>query len=522
MSAIDELCRSYLDVRWHFDPAAASRAGRTDQDGRLGRFDAESVREHLAAVRSLSGAAEELEVEEAAEEIDRTALLDDMRVLGFRFDYEQPHRRNPAFWLQHLRDAFTTRLLRDPDGSSAGAVADRLKDVAPFLDAAQGTLEKPAGIFVDTALAMLGGLGEVLVIAGQRYGALAPELTGDLDAATGDALTALKAFGLALSQKIVPSSDPLAFAAGEEQFERRLRFEHALLAGAPELWRHGLHLREEVEAEVVALAQRIDPSSAWRDVVLQAVANAPDTTAAVASARDEAARAIAFIEERRLATLPFAPLEMAVAASWQPGWIATYEPAPAYLPEQAARYTLPADARGRSTASLPVLVAHDLWPGRHLQALRSAAQSSETRQWIAPGITINGWALYAQGLMAEEGFYPSPESRLLHQVNLLYHATCIDIDIGLHTRGRTPAEAIEELVTRLPLERGQAEATVRRICECPTEALSHAVGRRAFLELREAARVQRGSAFDIGGFHDEVLACGGLPVSLIRWGMGIE
>lgn len=520
MSAIDELCRSYLDVRWHFDPAAASRAGRTEQDGRLGRFDAESVREHLAAVRSLAGAAEELEVEESAEEIDRTALLDDMRVLGFRFDYEQPHQRNPAFWLHHLRDAFASLLLRDPDGSSAGAVADRLKDVAPFLDAAEGTLEKPAGIFVDTALAMLGGVGEVLVIAGQRYGALSPELKGDLDAATGEALGALKAYGLALSQKVVPSSDPQAFAAGEEQFERRLRFEHALLAGAPELWRHGLHLREEVEAEVVAIAQLIDPSSEWRDVVRRVAANAPDTKAAVASTRDEAARAIAFIEERRLAALPFAALEVAVAASWQAGWMATYEPAPSYLPEQPARYTLP--ARSRSAAGLPVLVAHDLWPGRHLQSLRSATQPSETRRWITPGITINGWALYAQGLMAEEGFYPSPESRLLHQVSLLYHATCIDLDIGLHTRGMAPAQAIEELVARLPLERSHAEATVRKICECPTEALSHAVGRRAFLELREAARAQRGGAFDIGAFHDEVLACGGLPVSLIRWGMGID
>ena len=120
MSAIDELCQSYFDVRWHFDPAAASADGRTEQDGRLGRFDADAVREHLAAVRSLSGAAEELEVEDYQEEIDRTALLDDMRVLGFRFDYEQPHRRNPAFWLRHLRDAFTAVLSRPDDGAIAG------------------------------------------------------------------------------------------------------------------------------------------------------------------------------------------------------------------------------------------------------------------------------------------------------------------------------------------------------------------------------------------------------------------
>ena len=231
MSAIDELCRSYFDVRWHFDPAAASAAGRTEQDGRLGRFDADSVREHLAAVRSLAGAAEELEVEDYQEEIDRTALLDDMRVLGFRFDYEQPHRRNPAFWLRHLRDAFLAVLDRPgSDGATAGAVAERLRDIPPFLDAAVGTLDRPAGIFTDTALSMLGSAGEVVVEATRRYSLLAPELKEDLDTATVGALSALKSFGLALNQRVAPSTDPHAFAAGEEQFERRLRFEHALLA----------------------------------------------------------------------------------------------------------------------------------------------------------------------------------------------------------------------------------------------------------------------------------------------------
>jgi hypothetical protein len=262
VSAIDELCRSYFDVRWHFDPAAASTAGRTEQDGRLGRFDADAVREHLAAVRSLAGAAEELEVDDYQEEIDRTALLDDMRVLGFRFDHEQPHRRNPAFWLRHVRDAFVAVLGRPDDGATAGVVAERLRDIPPFLDAAIGTLDQPAGIFTDTALAMLGSTGEVVVEATRRYSLLAPELKVSLDTATVGALSALKSFGLAISQRVTPSADPHAFAAGEDQFERRLRFEHALPASAAELWRYGLHLRDDLEAQLAALGGGGDPPRA--------------------------------------------------------------------------------------------------------------------------------------------------------------------------------------------------------------------------------------------------------------------
>ena len=63
---------------------------------------------------------------------------------------------------------------------------------------------------------------------------------------------------------------------------------------------------------------------------------------------------------------------------------------------------------------------------------------------------------------------------------------------------------------------------MRWCCEVPAQGLSHAVGRRALRELRESAETQRGSAFTMRGFHDEVLSYGGLPVSLIRWGMGID
>jgi len=494
VSAIDELCQSYFDVRWHFDPAAASTDGRTEQDGRLGRFDADAVREHLAAVRSLAGAAEELEVEDYQEEIDRTALLDDMRVLGFRFDFEQPHRRNPAFWLKHLRDAFTAVLNRPDDGVVAGVLAERLRDIPPFLDAAISTLDKPPAIFIDTALSMLGGTGEIIVEATRRYSLLAPELKDSLDAATVGGLSALKSFGLALNERVTPSSDPLAFAAGEEEFERRLRFEHALLASAPELWRHGLHLRDELESELESLARRIDSSSSWREIAERLLADAPDASAIGAVYDDEMTRALDFIEERSLVTLP----------------------------EEPGRLVLTGDLWDSARHRIPVVVAHEVWPGRHAHAARARQLDSEVRRRVTSTLTMNGWALYAQELMADEGYYASLETRLLHLTGMLRYAVQVDLDIGLHTRGLRPQDAMDELVKRVPVTKRQAEADVRGFCETPAVALSDAVGRRALRDLRDAARTQRGEGFSLRAFHDEVLSYGGIPVSLIRWGMGID
>jgi len=128
VAALDELCRSFLDLWYHFDPAAATRAGAPGQDERLGAFDADSVRLHVAALRSISGAVEDLDIEDTDDEIDRTGLLDHLRVLLFRFEHEYPWRRNPALWIRHACDALDSLLSREmPDAAAAAATLARIR-----------------------------------------------------------------------------------------------------------------------------------------------------------------------------------------------------------------------------------------------------------------------------------------------------------------------------------------------------------------------------------------------------------
>ena len=112
MASVDDLCRSYLDLKYHFDPAAASAAGLVSHDSRLGRFDTDTVRGHLSALRSVAGAVEELESDDLQAEIDRTALLGEIRGATFRLEHEQPHVRNPAYWLSHVFQGLYAMLAR--------------------------------------------------------------------------------------------------------------------------------------------------------------------------------------------------------------------------------------------------------------------------------------------------------------------------------------------------------------------------------------------------------------------------
>src|SRR5215210_3181760 len=141
MTAVDDLCRSYLDLKYHFDPAAASAAGLVSEDARLGRFDADTTREHLSALRSVMGAIEELDTDDLQQEIDRTALLGEIRGTIYRLEHEQPNRRNPVFWLLHVFQALYSLLTRDESDAAnrVSAVAARLRAVPAFIEVARST-----------------------------------------------------------------------------------------------------------------------------------------------------------------------------------------------------------------------------------------------------------------------------------------------------------------------------------------------------------------------------------------------
>jgi Bacterial protein of unknown function (DUF885) len=536
LTSVDDLCRSYLDLKFHFDPAAASAAGLISEDGRLGRFDSETAREHLSALRAVSGAIEEVDPDDLQTEIDRTALLGEIRSTVFRLEHERPHVRNPGFWLSHLFQALYTLLIRrEPEPAArVPAVLARLKAAPAFIDAARSTIDNPPSVFVDTALGMLGGGGELIAQVVRVFSGVAPDLAGELERAGEEALKSLLGFGAALRAEIDVSPDPQAFAIGEEQFSRRLHQEHALIAGPGELWRYGQHLQEEVTRQIVELAAQLG-SRAWRELVEELREDTPPPDQLLTAYRNEVERAGQFVRERDLVAMPDGEVDVVTTPAYLLALVpfAAYEPPPIYLRQRTGRFyvtqpdsALPPDIvaqqrRAHCRHAIPVMVAHEVYPGHHLQLVTKEGLASEVRRHIWTPIMVEGWALYAEQLMEEAGYYSLAEVRLFRLVNLLWRAIRVILDVGLHTRGMTPAQATDYMVEHLPIERRNAEAEVRRYCAWPTYQLCYAVGHRELLRLREAYRERHGAGVGLRQFHDELMRYGGMPVSLARWGMDL-
>jgi uncharacterized protein (DUF885 family) len=128
-----------------------------------------------------------------------------------------------------------------------------------------------------------------------------------------------------------------------------------------------------------------------------------------------------------------------------------------------------------------------------------------------------GWALYAEELMGDEGFCAAdPAGRIWQRLSALRSGCLALVDAGLHAGGMTTAEAESLLVDDAGLDPAQARVEVVRCCVAPTRGLATLAGKAALVDLRTEARRKLGERYEPGRFHDAVLAAGAIPFTLVR------
>jgi hypothetical protein len=529
---LEDLVRSHLDLRWHLDPVEASGAGRFEFDDRLGSFGVDDVQEHLAAMRSLANALEELSLDTLDDEIDCTALLNQLRATMHVLEHERPHVRNPEFWVSHVFEGLHLLLLDTdrPLEHRKRAAASRVAQIPALLAAAEETLADCPAPLVDVGLSMLLHGQGLLDEVGAQLG-----LDGDPGFVAGRDGAHAAMRGLEAFLEANRSSWCGDVAIGEESFEHRLQFEHACGYSAAELFKYGSDLATTVRAELDDLARQIDGKRSWPDVLERLRETHPSASSLVGEYGDAMERARRFLQERQLVSLPEGQLDIVETPPFLIPLVpfAAYRSSGAFSPSASGVFyvsapsgTLPPTRQDRllrdhCSCSIAPTAVHEGYPGHHVHFLSARRQPRLLRQFMGTPVTYEGWALYCEEMMGEQGFYESPEERFFQRVALLWRVVRIALDVGVHTMKLSYDAAVQTLVDHLHISRSAAESEVRRCCAQPTTLSSYAVGRRELLHLRRDYRASAGGAFTPRDFHDTVLDLGGLPISLMRWAMGL-
>jgi uncharacterized protein (DUF885 family) len=160
---------------------------------------------------------------------------------------------------------------------------------------------------------------------------------------------------------------------------------------------------------------------------------------------------------------------------------------------------------------------HEGIPGHHMQL--SVAQQlvglPKFRQHGQNSGYIEGWALYAEQLGKEVGFYQDPVSDYGRLSSELFRAVRLVVDTGLHSEGWTRDQVVAFLRKSGAVDEPTIQAETDRYISWPAQALSYKLGQLKFRELRDRAQKELGPKFDIRTFHDEMLSGGVLPLDLL-------
>ena len=158
---------------------------------------------------------------------------------------------------------------------------------------------------------------------------------------------------------------------------------------------------------------------------------------------------------------------------------------------------------------------HEGVPGHHMQI--SIAQElpglHPFHRTLSYNAYVEGWALYAERLGKEVGFYQQPASDLGRLRSELYRALRLVVDTGVHARHWSRQQMVDYWNLHLP---PASDAEMDRYIAWPGQALGYKLGQMKILELRQRAQTALGSRFDIRAFHDEILNAGPLPLDLLE------
>lgn len=173
----------------------------------------------------------------------------------------------------------------------------------------------------------------------------------------------------------------------------------------------------------------------------------------------------------------------------------------------------------RSLINDEAVAYHEGVPGHHMQ-LSIQQQLTGLPKFRLHGLGFNayieGWALYAEQLGKEVGFYQDPVSDYGRLSSELFRAVRLVVDTGIHAKGWTRDQVVEFMRKSGAVDEPTIQSETDRYISWPAQALSYKLGQLKFRELRERAQKELGPKFDIRSFHDEMLNGGTLPLDMLE------
>jgi uncharacterized protein (DUF885 family) len=537
------LAGEYLDDRAERHPEVATGLGDHRFDDRLTDPSAAALAEERRALDGWAARLDALDLGALSAEnrVDAAMMADSVARRVFEIDELAEHTWNPL--LANPGRAIYQLLARDfaPLPDRLASVAGRLAEVPAALIEARRQLGAMPRVHIETAIGQFDGT--IALVSKEIDAALpaAPACAPRLAEVRPAALEALAQHRAWLSSRLAsaapgPDGDRNP-RIGPELFARKLSLTLSAAADADAILARAQADLDQVSEQIAALAGRMSGSAAAgpsvvRQVLDQLAEDVPDDATILGFCRDALAAQIAFVTDRRLVTVYDDPVEVIVMPEIDRGVAVAYcdspgplEPAP--LPTFIAVSPTPADWTPKRVASfyreynrhmVHDLMVHEAMPGHYLQlqhSRRFTGSRTAIRAALRSGSFVEGWAVYAERIMAEQGYPGDGDARAVGMQQLkMQLRTIINaiLDARIHGHGMTEAEAMALMTGRGYQEEGEAAGKWRRALLTSAQLSTYYVG---YTEVSDLSRDLSAGLAD-QDVHDRMLAHGSPPARLLR------
>jgi uncharacterized protein (DUF885 family) len=454
--------------------------------------------------------------------------------------------QDPRMFNNYITDSVFLVLTQSsrPKATNIRNCVARMAYIPRVVAAAKESLTSPVRVFVETAIRQNRG-----AISFYEHGIF--ELTGEtpqvseLKEAVKPVIACLKEYQDFLEKDLLPRAGD-GWRIGREKFARKLELELNAGLTVDQVLHDAEQEAERVHRDMYVIARQLwaqvfpkrplppDDSDGRRATILEVLGKLNlDHGRAEDLVRD--VRAIiadikSFIRENHILSLPEPDqCQIIEMPEFQRGnTVAFLNPSPPLDPKASSYYDVsppPKDWDERRVASylqeynrhmLPILSIHEGYPGHYVQLAYSNRHPSFIRKVLSSGVFAEGWAVYTEQMMLDQGYGKGDLALRLNQLKFYLRAVInATLDYKMHCTQMTDEEALKFLIQGGFQTEGEALGKITRSKQSTCQLSTYFVGRMAFYRLRQQIQREQGNKFNLGRYHEAVLSHGTLPVKYL-------
>jgi uncharacterized protein (DUF885 family) len=535
----------FLDELLRRSPIFATHAGDHRHDARWPDVSVQGDADERKFIEDTRAALARLPREQLSEQnrIDAAILDERLRSMLFSLDELKPHDTDPMAYVGLISNGIDPLVTREfgTKESRMASLAGRLDGIPAIVAVAKQRLGHAATVFTETAIQQNKGLIALVEHQLPARFAEVPAEKDRLTAAAARAAAALHDLQSFLETDLLPRSDG-SFRLGRERFAKKLAFALGDDIDIDTVAADARALLTRTQAEMVDTAKQIwaddklgklppldttEQKKAFVKRVLDHVAaDRPTNQTILADARRWLDKTTAFVRDQNLVRVPDEPVAVIEMPEYKRGIAVAYcdssgaleatpqtffaiSPTPSDWPKARAESFY----REYNQAMLAELTIHEAMPGHYLQLMHNNQFASKLRAVFASGPFVEGWAVYAEWMMAEHGF-GGPRVKLQRQKMVLRLSANAILDHDIHAGTMDEQAALALMKNEAFQEDGEAVGKWKRARLSSAQLTTYFYGFSELIKLRKAVESQPG--FSERAYHDRLLSWGSPPMKYVR------